>query len=496
MLGSMVNASVLEANVTLEQIASAFNLNITTSNETNVTGAVTPEKLFSLYEAYRAREIEQLMLYKSVAYVLGTLIILSNLTVVISSGLILRKGQQPKSTYLLLGNVSLADTIIGMSLIFGTTVDSIVASDVMCLFQIGMIVCPTMVSIFSVGFIAIDRYIYIIHGLYYQRWINTTRVRIGILIIWLVGLILGFMPATGWVNQELKGTRCSYISVFPGGLILINSILSVIPIAVVAVLYVKILIRALRNFKTINNAKKQINVKSSDRLRIYRGNLNGNKVGNINYSNKFPDKNGLRINRSSSMSDVHRIKKAEANRMLPYNVKAKSIDELNSSDDRRVTAGDNVESKQNNFDSKLSILTIHSDYNDGSRNNVSASTLKQSPNKVKQMYNRVTKKLNGDYKSKEPRKLRAVAIVMLTSGSFIITWLPFFIVVCFYVFCTNKIGNLECISLNALLRGPLATLAFLNSILNPLIYAWWHRGFKSALKSYLIQHCCKKKCLK
>ncbi|KAG7297842.1 hypothetical protein JYU34_018583 [Plutella xylostella] len=277
MLGSMVNASVLEANVTLEQIASAFNLNITTSNETNVTGAVTPEKLFSLYEAYRAREIEQLMLYKSVAYVLGTLIILSNLTVVISSGLILRKGQQPKSTYLLLGNVSLADTIIGMSLIFGTTVDSIVASDVMCLFQIGMIVCPTMVSIFSVGFIAIDRYIYIIHGLYYQRWINTTRVRIGILIIWLVGLILGFMPATGWVNQELKGTRCSYISVFPGGLILINSILSVIPIAVVAVLYVKILIRALRNFKTINNAKKQINVKSNDRLRIYRGNLNGNK---------------------------------------------------------------------------------------------------------------------------------------------------------------------------------------------------------------------------
>lgn len=50
-----------------------------------------------------------------------------------------------------------------------------------------MLVCPAMVSIFSVGLIAVDRYIYILHGLYYQRWFNTTRVRIGILIIWMIG---------------------------------------------------------------------------------------------------------------------------------------------------------------------------------------------------------------------------------------------------------------------------------------------------------------------
>lgn len=50
-----------------------------------------------------------------------------------------------------------------------------------------MIVCPAMVSIFSVGLIAVDRYIYILHGLYYQRWFNTTKVRIGILCIWVIG---------------------------------------------------------------------------------------------------------------------------------------------------------------------------------------------------------------------------------------------------------------------------------------------------------------------
>lgn len=51
----------------------------------------------------------------------------------------------------------------------------------------GMLVCPAMVSIFSVGLIAVDRYIYILHGLYYQRWFNTTRVRIGIVCIWMIG---------------------------------------------------------------------------------------------------------------------------------------------------------------------------------------------------------------------------------------------------------------------------------------------------------------------
>ncbi|CAG9088975.1 unnamed protein product [Plutella xylostella] len=422
------------------------------------------------------REIGHVMLYRSLAYALGSVIVLSNLTVVVSSGLILRKGQQPKSTYLLLGNVSLADTFIGVSLIFRTTVHRIVTSDAMCVLQIGMIVTPTMVSIFSVGLIAIDRYIYIIYGLYYQQWISTTRVRIGILIIWLVGLTLGFLPATGWVNQELKGTRCAYISVFPAGLIVINATLSVIPIAVVAVLYVKILILALRNLRNINNAKKQAH-ESKDGLRIYRGNFNGNVKG--------PDKPGVRIFRSSSMSDVDKNKKDENNLMVPNNVKSKSINDLNSSEDKAVT-GDDMDGKPKKDDSKLSILTIQTNFNKGSSTNVSTLTLDRSPNETK-LNNPV------ELKTKDTRRLRAVVVVMLTSGSVIVTWLPYFIFVCFYAFCTDKVLNPKCISLNDLLRGPLAMLAFLNSILNPLIYAWWHRGFQSAVKSYFEKHCCKRR---
>ncbi|KAI5635907.1 zinc carboxypeptidase domain-containing protein [Phthorimaea operculella] len=258
-----------------------------TTNLNNVTlkcdetQTITQVKLFDLYDMYKSKEKEQLMAYKLVAYILGTLIILSNLTVVISSGLILKKGQQPKSTYLLLGNVSLADTIVGMSIIFGAIVDHNISS--FCVFQIGMLVCPAMVSIFSVGLIAVDRYIYIVHGLYYQRWFNTTKVRIGILCIWMIGIILGFMPATGWVNTEARAIfisslpamgwtgktfrdyRCWYISLFPSWLLIIVSVLVLSVIVMVCVLYILILHSA---------------VKTVDKIREYR------ETNSIAYINK------------------------------------------------------------------------------------------------------------------------------------------------------------------------------------------------------------------
>lgn len=82
-------SSIFKTNVTLDQVMNFFNL--TLANVTN-DSEVSQIQLFDLYEAYRTREREQLLTYKWVAYTLGALIILSNLTVVISSGLILRKG--------------------------------------------------------------------------------------------------------------------------------------------------------------------------------------------------------------------------------------------------------------------------------------------------------------------------------------------------------------------------------------------------------------------
>lgn len=75
-------------NITIDQVANLFGTNTTYLNISyNLT-----EQLFDFYEAYLSKEKENLVIYKFVAYVIGTLIILSNIIVVISSGLIIRKG--------------------------------------------------------------------------------------------------------------------------------------------------------------------------------------------------------------------------------------------------------------------------------------------------------------------------------------------------------------------------------------------------------------------
>lgn len=80
-------------NQTLPKVTSEFNItNLTSKSE--VAGVFT-----DFYEMYKSTETSQLMSYKTVSYIFGVLIFLSNLTVVISSGLILTKGKSLLNYY-------------------------------------------------------------------------------------------------------------------------------------------------------------------------------------------------------------------------------------------------------------------------------------------------------------------------------------------------------------------------------------------------------------
>jgi hypothetical protein len=69
--------------------------------------------------------------------------------------------------------------------------------------------------------------------------------------------------------------------------------------------------------------------------------------------------------------------------------------------------------------------------------------------------------------------------VVLTTGSFILTWVPYFVASTMYVFCEKwATDENTCKPLRLAIASPLAILGFMNSLLNPLIYAWWHKGFR------------------
>lgn len=81
--------------------------------------------------------------------------------------------------------------------------------------------------------------------------------------------------------------------------------------------------------------------------------------------------------------------------------------------------------------------------------------------------------------SRQPSKWKAIKVVMFTTGAFIITWVPYFIASTLYVYCDHENNPQFCNGLKTAIASPLAILGFANSLLNPIIYAWWHTGFRT-----------------
>lgn len=53
-----------------------------------------------------------------------------------------------------------------------------------------MIIAAALVSVYSVGLIAVDRYLYIVHGLKYEKWMRVGRVRLLIIATWILGKLV------------------------------------------------------------------------------------------------------------------------------------------------------------------------------------------------------------------------------------------------------------------------------------------------------------------
>ncbi|XP_013788303.1 alpha-1D adrenergic receptor-like [Limulus polyphemus] len=221
--------------------------------------------------------------------------------------------------------------------------------------------------------IGIDRFIFIVYGLYYNIWMTTKRAKIMIGVVWIQCFLIGFSPAMGW-SYPIDGSKCWYILVVkPANLIFTVIIGIFLPLGFIAVLYIFILFKALH----------QTDVRKSVTVEIPRENI--------------------------EISEIRGQQNLSA-----------------------ITSENNIRRQ------KLAI---------GNQNST----------------------------RKTQKKWKALKVVLFTLISFVVSWFPYFIASFIYVLNPS-------VKLAVTIASVLAVLGFLNSFLNPLIYAWWHRGLRKFIK--------------
>ena len=134
-----------------------------------------------------------------------------------------------------------------------------------------MTVSSTISSVYSIGLIAIDRYLYILYGLQYQRYISSNRARIMCIATWTLGLIIGFLPAMGVRNGTDNGRLCWLVILLPPELIIVTTTIGIIPLIVIIVLYSIILKHALNKVAALKLAANNQRGYQSGALRLFRG---------------------------------------------------------------------------------------------------------------------------------------------------------------------------------------------------------------------------------
>lgn len=80
------------------------------------------------------------------------------------------------------------------------------------------------------------------------------------------------------------------------------------------------------------------------------------------------------------------------------------------------------------------------------------------------------------------KRWKAAKVVFFSTNNFIFTWFLYIIVSLYFTSVCNDDSTKRCRSLSLVLASPLAMLGFVNSLMSPIIYAWWHKGFNKYIK--------------
>ncbi|XP_035643370.1 5-hydroxytryptamine (serotonin) receptor 1A a [Oncorhynchus keta] len=292
------------------------------------------------------------------------------------------------------------------------------------------VLCCTS-SILHLCAIALDRYWAITDPIDYVNKRTPRRAVLLISVTWLIGFSISIPPMLGWRKAEDRANpdACT-ISQDPGYTIYSTFGAFYIPLILMLVLYGRIF-KAAR-FQVWKTVKKSEKAKVSDKClavspAIFHKKINV-EAGGKNWKHS--------VEPTSKPSCVNGA----------------------------VNHGENCES--------LEIIEV----TNNSKNHLSLPNTPQSSQEVE---NRNEKNAEAKRKIALARERKTVKTLGIIMGTFIFCWLPFFIVALVLPFCADSCYMPEW------LGAVINWLGYSNSLLNPIIYAYFNKDIQSAFKKII-----------
>lgn len=277
----------------------------------------------------------------------------------------------------------------------------------------------------SVCLIAVDRYIYIKYSIHYSRWMTATRAFLMVLSTWALSTLLGVVTKLAETDIDCNSIfECWRLNITPLYVMILLGLGGTVPTVMTIALNALVGIEAFNSWKRkpLGSDGKLDSVKSINTIKLQYENFNSNQNELNNYKTISEKYENILLNSEL----VLHVKNYMRKKTLNLNSKIKD-------------------------------------------NNENSNTI-------------CNEKSYKDFQ--KLLKNRSFIVVILSELSFIIAFFPYFIYVLMYpFFCDDETRELSfCYSVEGSKLSNsdsiIYYLGLLNALLNPIIFIYWHKGFR------------------
>ncbi|KAK6179437.1 hypothetical protein SNE40_011797 [Patella caerulea] len=164
----------------------------------------------------------------------------------------LREHKNKEATEYYIINLSIADCLTGVYLIYNTSYNLTNYQKISeCLLRFGFGLCLCICSGMQTVALSLDRCIKIVSPFRYTDICNTRYVVIVTITTWTLSILIGLLPLMGWINPQENENTCGFMKILTIGYFQLLIVALFTPCILIVIIYLRIFKEAHRHAKSI-----------------------------------------------------------------------------------------------------------------------------------------------------------------------------------------------------------------------------------------------------